>query len=180
MRSIRNLTSALALASMASLSYASAPSGAAESMNGAVISSAVQQDQATPPKPNESKPKNETKDAKAPRSDKQQQVAPKEQEKQGQKGQSQAAGNHRRISDSDFKAHFGRSHSFTVRTVVTTTRIIPNQTQFAYGGYSFIFLEPWPAGWALTDDCYVDYIGGEYVLIDVAHPGMQLTLSIVG
>lgn len=181
MRSIRNLTGALAVASMVSLTYAAVPSAAGETMNSPQISSAVPQDQAAPPKQDESKPKNETKDAKAPKAGKQQQqMAPKQQEKQGQKEKSQAASNHRRVSDSDFKAHFGRPHTFTVRTVVTTTRVVPNQTQFVYGGYSFIFLEPWPAGWALTDDCYIDYIGDEYVLIDVAHPGMQINLSIVG
>jgi len=32
----------------------------------------------------------------------------------------------------------------------------------------------------LTDDCYIDYIDGEYVLIDLSHPGMQIALEIVG
>ncbi len=32
----------------------------------------------------------------------------------------------------------------------------------------------------MDDDCYIDYIDGEYVLIDVAHPGVQITVSIVG
>lgn len=92
----------------------------------------------------------------------------------------QPAGRHARIPDNDFKAHFGRPHSFAVRQVVTTTRIVPNQTQFAYGGYTFIFLDPWPDDWAPTDDCYIDYMDDQYFLIDLAHPGVRIALSIIG
>lgn len=91
-----------------------------------------------------------------------------------------AAKNGRRIPDNDFHAHFGQPHHFAVRQVVTTTRIVPNQTQFVYSGYTFLFLDPWPDDWALSDDCYIDYIDGEYFLIDPEHPGVQISLSIVG
>jgi hypothetical protein len=94
-------------------------------------------------------------------------------------GHGKPAGRSARIPDNDFKAHFGRPHSFAVRQVVTTTRIVPNQTHFAYGGYTFIFLDPWPDDWAPTDDCYIDYVDGEYFLIDLAHPGVRIALSIM-
>lgn len=199
MRTIRKFAGALVVAGMASWGYAATPTSAVEPTTNPAISSAVQQDQTAPPKQDEkqdqAKPQNDKdKDARAPKSDKQQdQMAPKQQtdrdrrqdnkqQMQGQKDRDQRAGGgtHGKISDNDYRAHFGRQHSFTVRTVVTTTRIVPNQTRFVYGGYNFVFVEAWPAGWALTDDCYVDYIDGEYVLIDLAHPGMQITLEIVG
>jgi outer membrane biosynthesis protein TonB len=94
-------------------------------------------------------------------------------------GHGQPAGRNARIPDNDFKAHFGRPHAFAVRQVVTTTRIVPNQTQFVYGGYTFIFLDPWPDDWSPTDDCYIDYVDDEYFLIDVAHPGARIALSII-
>ena len=208
MRLIRNLTGTMLVAGMASLAYAWAPAlGAAvpagESMNGPVTSlAAQQQDQAKPTKEDKTKPPKETKNAKPPKAEKQQghpkqdekpskeqTTTPKEQPNQAPRdhGQpsgahpdhGQPSGGHGRIPDNDFKAHFGRQHHFAVRQVITTTRIVPNQTQFVYGGYTFIFLDPWPDDWALTDDCYIDYVGDEYVLIDVAHPGMQIALSVV-
>jgi hypothetical protein len=193
MRVIRNLTGTLLITGIASMAYAWSPLTAAETMNSHETASAAQQEQTTPPRQDDSKPPKDTKDAKPPKAG-QQPMNPKQPEKteknqpkvanerpgQAQKGQGQAAGAHGRISDNDYKAHFGRPHSFTVRQVVTTTRIVPNQTQFVYGGYTFIFLAPWPSEWVLTDDCYIDYVDGEYVLIDVAHPGMQITLEIVG
>lgn len=195
MRVIRNLTGTLLIAGMASMAYAFTPRTAGEPMNGHETASAAQQEQTTPPKQkNEAKPpKEETKPAKPAKADqhsmnprqpekadRNQQKIAKEQPAQAQNGQGQRAGAHGRIADSDYRAHFGRSHSFTVRQVVTTTRIVPNQTQFVYGGYTFIFLAPWPSEWVLTDDCYVDYIDGEYVLIDLSHPGMQIALEIAG
>jgi len=34
-------------------------------------------------------------------------------------------------------------------------------------------------GWAYADDCYIDFIDGEYVLIDLLHPGVQIVLVVV-
>jgi hypothetical protein len=198
MRVIRNLTGTLFIAGMASMAIAWSPRASAEPMSSPATASAAQQEQTTPPKQDDAKPPKDTKgtkdakdtrDAKAPKAD-QQPMNPKQPEKAdrnqpkgagerpGQAEKAKPAGAHGRISDGDYRTHFGRSHSFTVRQVVTTTRIVPNQTQFAYGGYTFIFLAPWPSEWVLTDDCYVDYIDGEYVLIDLAHPGMQIALQI--
>jgi pyruvate/2-oxoglutarate dehydrogenase complex dihydrolipoamide acyltransferase (E2) component len=199
MQVIRNLTGTLLIAGMASMAYAWSPRTATEPMNVDATASAAQQDQTTPPKPDDAKPKDTkpaTKPAKPAKAgqpaakpataDKTQHAArtqpaartqQKQQPAQAQKGQ--ASGAHGRIKDTDYQTHFGHAHSFSVRTVVTTTTIVPHQTQFAYAGYSFMFLAPWPSGWVLTDDCYIDYINGEYVLIDLSHPGLQIDLQII-
>lgn len=83
------------------------------------------------------------------------------------------------IPEPRFKANFGRQHSFTVSRVITQRTVVVNQTQFVYGGYTFLFVDPWPAEWAYTDDCYIDYINDEYVLVDVVHPGMYVALVVV-
>jgi len=48
-----------------------------------------------------------------------------------------------------------------------------------YGGYSFYFVQPWPAGWGYDDDVYIVDVNGVYYLVDVAHPGAQLELEVV-
>jgi len=90
------------------------------------------------------------------------------------------AGKSAHIPDQKFKANFGRPHAFKAQTVIKTTTVVVNQTQFVYSGFTFVFLDPWPAGWLVTDDCYVDFIDGEYVLVNVMHPGVFVTLSVVG
>src|SRR5580692_9325927 len=78
--------------------------------------------------------------------------------------------NGRRIPDADFHSHFGREHTFRV------TR--SDDRRFNYGGYYFVYNDPWPSGWAYTDDVYVDEIDGEYYLIDPVHPGIRLLIVI--
>lgn len=90
------------------------------------------------------------------------------------------AGKSAHIPDEKFHHSFGREHSFRVNRVVNETRVIPGQTRFVYSGYTFVFVDPWPAEWAYTDDCYVDYINDEYVLVDVLHPGIYVTLFVIG
>jgi hypothetical protein len=85
-----------------------------------------------------------------------------------------AGGKGGHIPDKDFHAHFGRSHTFTAKTV-----IVSGQPQFQYGGYSFQLVEAWPVGWAYTDECYIDYIDGEYFLLDLLHPGVQVAVIVV-
>ena len=80
-----------------------------------------------------------------------------------------------RIPDDKFRANFGRQHTFRVQT-----QVVEGQPRFQNGGYWFALANPWPGDWAYTDDCYVDYIDGEYVLIDLRHPGVQLALIVVG
>ena len=97
-----------------------------------------------------------------------------------EQGQARPAGKSAHIPDPRFKANFGRSHAFTVNRVITTTTIVPNQTRFVDAGYTFIFLDPWPADWLFTDECYIDYIDGDYFLVDVFHPGVRVLLFVVG
>jgi len=85
-----------------------------------------------------------------------------------------SAGKGGHIPDDKFRSNFGRSHTFHVSRPV----IVNNQPTFNYGGYSFIMVDPWPVGWAYTDDCYVDYVDGEYFLFDVLHPGVRVALFV--
>lgn len=79
-----------------------------------------------------------------------------------------------RIPDDKFRSNFGRQHTFRVQT-----QVVQGQPRFQYGGYWFALSNPWPGDWAYSDDCYVDYINGEYVLIDLRHPGVEIPLVVV-
>jgi outer membrane biosynthesis protein TonB len=101
----------------------------------------------------------------------QQQVA--KQQDHGNAQQAQRDGgnrNARRIREEDFHSHFGREHAFRV------TR--SDNRRFNYGGYGFVYNDPWPAGWSYSDDVYVDEIDGEYYLIDPVHPGIRLMIVV--
>ena len=80
-----------------------------------------------------------------------------------------------RIPDDRFRAHFGPSHHFRIGHPV----IVAGQPRFNYGGYWFVFAQPWPAGWSYNDDVYVDFIDGTYFLIDPVHPGVRLSINVV-
>jgi hypothetical protein len=80
-----------------------------------------------------------------------------------------------RIPDADFHSHFGREHHFHVGH----PQVINGQSRFQYGGYWFTFAEAWPAGWGYDDDCYIDFIDGQYYLIDLRHPEVRLALVVV-
>lgn len=86
-----------------------------------------------------------------------------------------AQGGHGRIPDDKFRASFGHDHKFKVQRPTT----VGGRPQFQYGGYTFFIEDAWPAGWAYTDDCYIDYIDGEYFLFDLAHPGVRIALEVV-
>jgi outer membrane biosynthesis protein TonB len=110
---------------------------------------------------------------------KQQQQAAHQQQQQvarqdhAQDQQAQRDGGNRnahRISEQDFHAHFGREHTFRVAR--------SNDRRFNYGGYYWVYNDPWPSGWAYTDAVYVDEIDGEYYLIDPVHPGIRLMIII--
>ncbi len=79
-----------------------------------------------------------------------------------------------KIPDDKFRSHFGRQHTFRVQT-----KVVEGQPRFQYGGYWFALANPWPGDWAYTDDCYIDYIDGEYVLIDLLHPGIEIPVIVV-
>jgi hypothetical protein len=80
-----------------------------------------------------------------------------------------------KIPDDKFRSHFGRQHTFHVGKTV----VVEGQPRFQYGGYWFVLVDPWPVGWAYTDDCYIDYVDGEYVLFDLLHPGVQIVVFVV-
>ena len=140
-------------------------------------------------KPQEEKPKDEKTQEQVKPNEKQEEKAREEAKPahENHEGKSQAAqtgehahpaGKSARIPDEKFKANFGRQHTFTATRVVRTTTVVAGQTNFVYGGYTFIILEPWPTGWVMTDDCYIDYIDGEYFLVDVVHPEFRVSLSV--
>src|SRR5271166_6324435 len=84
------------------------------------------------------------------------------------------AGKGGHIPDDRFRSHFGRGHHFRAQGV-----IVQGQPQFQYGGYTFELVDAWPADWAYTDDCYIDYIDGEYFLFDLLHPGVRIAIVVV-
>jgi hypothetical protein len=90
----------------------------------------------------------------------------------GRNAQQRQAG---RIPDDKFRANFGRSHTVVIHQPV----VVEGQPRFQFGGYWFGIAAPWPVGWAYTDQCYIDYVDGEYVLIDLLHPGMSVALIVV-
>jgi len=114
------------------------------------------QDEAKPPR-NEGKAENQE-NAKPSKSD----------ERAGQ-----AAAGH--IPDDKFRAHFGRQHT----VVIHQPKMVNGQPRFQYGGYWFNIVDPWPVGWAYTDDCYIDYVDGEYFLFDLLHPGVRVAIVVV-
>ena len=57
--------------------------------------------------------------------------------------------------------------------------IIEGAPRFQYSGYWFEIVDPWPAEWLYTDDCYIDYVDGEYFLFDLLHPGVRIALFVV-
>ena len=80
-----------------------------------------------------------------------------------------------RIPDDKFRASFGRQHAFRMQR----PNMVQGKPTFQYGGYSFTLVDAWPADWAYTDQCYIDYLDGEYFLFDLAHPGVRLAIVVV-
>ncbi len=85
-----------------------------------------------------------------------------------------ANGSHGRIPDDRFRANFGREHVFVINQPV----IVEGQPRFQYGGYWFGFGQPWPVGWAYTDNVYVDYVDGGYYLYNPFHPGIRIVVIV--
>jgi hypothetical protein len=90
---------------------------------------------------------------------------------QSQKGR--RSGGH--IPDDKFRSQFGRQHTFKVNRPTA----VGGQPQFQYGGYAFEVVDAWPSDWSYSDEVYVDYINDEYVLFDLAHPGVSVALVVV-
>jgi hypothetical protein len=92
---------------------------------------------------------------------------------QARQGRQAGKGGH--IPDDKFHASFGRQHTFVINRPV----IVDNQPRFQYGGYWFEIVDPWPEDWAYTDDCYVDYVDGDYFLFNSLHPGERVVVFVV-
>lgn len=90
-----------------------------------------------------------------------------------------AAGEHRgqRIPEEKFRASFGREHHFHVQRAQIVNQAQP---QFIYGGYTFVLQQTWPSEWSYDDDCYIEYVDGDYYLYDVYHPGIQILVFVIG
>ena len=136
------------------------------------------QDEAKPPRQEEAKPPRES-EAKPPRQQREEQAKPSREQQpehpDRQAQQARPAGKSAHIPDERFHANFGRQHTFVVNRPV----VVQGHPQFAYGGYTFVFVDPWPVEWAYTDDCYIEYIDGEYFLFDVLHPGVRVAVFVV-
>lgn len=101
----------------------------------------------------------------------QQQVARQQEHVSAQQAQRDGGNrNARRIREEDFHSHFGREHEFRVRR--------SDDRRFNYGGYWFVYNDPWPSDWSYSDDVYVDEIDGEYYLVDPVHPGLRLLIVV--
>jgi hypothetical protein len=147
------------------------------------------QDQARPEdrqnqdRPNQDRPGEDRKNQE-PQSGDRHDKAPQSEGRQPQEPQSgdrhmqdQQHGQGRRIPDKDFHAHFGQPHRFAVGHLQT----YQGRPSFAYSGYTFVLVQPWPAGWVYDDnDCYIDYVDGDYWLFNVLYPGVRVELFVVG
>jgi hypothetical protein len=83
-------------------------------------------------------------------------------------------GRYGRISDDHYRAHFGREHEFRM----VRYRRVGGYQRFVYGGYSFGFVQPWPAGWRHDDHVYVEYVEGGYFLCNPRRPGLRISLTL--
>jgi hypothetical protein len=152
---------------------------------------ASKQDEMKPPKQDEAKPARpdqaeRKQDERQPREEMkpaQQEPArqeagrpePNRQEAAPRQENARPGGNGGRIPDDRFRAQFGREHHFAMQRPV----VVSGRPQFQYGGYYFVLIDAWPPDWDYTDDCYIDYVDGEYFLFDLRHPEMRLALTVV-
>jgi hypothetical protein len=151
----------------------------------------VKPKQEEPKKQDEAKPSRQRDEMKPSKQDEQDKKTQQQDEKQmrrqgqepqsneGMQGRQQAENAHRgakggHIPDEKFRSHFGRGHTFKAQTVVVAGR-----PQFSYAGYTFELVDAWPVAWAYSDDCYIDYVDGEYFLFDLLHPGIRIAVFVV-
>jgi len=138
------------------------------------------QEEAKPAKPEKQQSPKAEKESKPAHEEKGQVSQHEEKGQVSQQGRARPTGKSAHIPDPKFKASFGRQHGFKVNQVIQQTTVVPGQTQFLYSGYTFVILDPWPAEWLFTDDCYIDYVDDDYFLFDAFHPGIRVALFVVG
>jgi hypothetical protein len=132
-----------------------------------------QEEPQKPEEPRASKPENSKHEEEPAK----QEGAKPSQEEHGQRASQthRAAGKGVHIPDDKFRASFGRQHTFVISRPVT----VNNQPRFQFGGFWFEIIDVWPAGWAFTDECFIDYVDGEYFLFDLAHPSERVVVIVV-
>lgn len=83
------------------------------------------------------------------------------------------------IPQSTFGLYFGSQHYFRMGGLPTFYMGYP---RFAYGGFSFMLLDPWPEYWSdswySSDDVYIDYSDG-YYLYNRRYPSVRLAISVI-
>ena len=136
---------------------------------------AARQDEMKAPKQEEAKPPKEERQEQKQEQKKEENRQGREMKPAQQEGHAGPARKSAHIPDEKFHAQFGREHHFAVRRPV----MVEGAPGFFYGGYSFVLVDAWPAEWAYDDDCYVDYVDGEYFLFDLRHPGVRIALMVV-
>jgi hypothetical protein len=82
------------------------------------------------------------------------------------------------IPQDRFAVSFGSQHFFRLGVLPVMYLGYP---QFAYGGFSFLMVDPWPgdwsANWYASDDVYIDYDDG-YYLYNRRYPEERLAVTI--
>jgi hypothetical protein len=126
-----------------------------------------QEDKAKPAEEKKAQPEEKQQEEKKAQAEKS--VKPEEKNTQEKGAPVQKA--HAQIPADRYKANFGQQHKFHV------SQADYNGRRFAYGGYSFGFVDPWPSNWLYTQDVYVVEINGVYYLCNASFPGVNLTLS---
>jgi hypothetical protein len=140
-----------------------------------------QEEGSKPGKQEEAKPGRQEEQAKPGKQEehakpgKQEEQAKPVQREQGEQRMQGRGGKGGRIPDDKFRAQFGREHRFRM----SRPTVVEGQPRFQYGGYWFVMVDPWPAGWLYTDECYIDYVDDQYYLFDVLHPGVSIVLTVV-
>jgi hypothetical protein len=83
------------------------------------------------------------------------------------------------VPQNSYNLYFGKQHYFRLRTQPSMFMGFP---RFAYGGFSFMMVDPWPGDWASnwydTDDLYIDYQAG-YYLYNRRYPRSRIAIMIV-
>src|SRR5579864_4137795 len=97
------------------------------------------------------------------------------QEGRRQQDYARSGGDRGHIPEERFRAQFGREHHFAMHR----PEVVDGRPRFEYSGYRFVLVDPWPPAWAYSDDCYIDYLDGEYFLFNTRHPEARLALELV-
>jgi hypothetical protein len=82
------------------------------------------------------------------------------------------------IPQASFGLYFGSTHFFHIGAMPVMYMGYP---RFAYSGFSFLLVDPWPGSWQenwyASDDVYIDFNNG-YYLHDRRYPGVNLAVTV--